>query len=704
MLALLEEIRATASEDGDYVGTRELERLRAEAPATGEPFDRLRRRMRLAELELRAGHAEASVAAWTLARELLADLPRPQPRLELSVLYGLALAHMRAGEDANCVARHGRGSCILPIRGDGVHVDQAGSRAAMALFREILARVDEGDPMHLCTEWLLSLAAMTVGEAPPVPSDGGGFLPTLLDPRVEFPHFEDVARRVGLATFDLSGGALVEDFDGDGLPDVVTSTWDPAGGLRFLRNDGRGGFEDQSETAGLAGMLGGLNLVQADYDGDGDVDLLVLRGAWLGERGRIPNSLLANDGSGRFTDVTLEAGLGEARAPTQAAAFGDYDLDGDLDLYVGNESTTQTLFPSQLFRNEGNGTFLDVAAEAGVTNMRFAKGVAWGDYDGDALPDLYVSNLRGWNRLFRNQGDGTFRDVAPELDVLGPFDSFSAWFWDFDNDGRLDLYVSSYPQGSVGAAHDSLRLFPTLASMLGRPSGTQPAALYRGEGKGFRDVAREVGLTTVALTMGANFGDLDNDGFLDFYLGTGYPSFDGLVPNLMYWNRGGRTFSDVTAAGGFGHLQKGHAVVFADLDGDGDQDVLEQLGGAYPGDAFADVLFENPGKGGHWLGVELEGVRSNRKGVGVVLSAEVVEGGVPRRIHRIAGATGSFGGNPLSVHVGLGSATTVRRLDLFWPASGLRQTFRDLAADGAVRITEGVDEVERIARRATPFR
>ena len=147
----------------------------------------------------------------------------------------------------------------------------------------------------------------------------------------------------------------------------------------------------------------GLNLLQADYDNDGDLDIYVLRGAWLGQAGRHPDSLLRNDGKARFRDATFDAGLGEAHYPTQTAAWADYDNDGDLDLYVGNE-----VFPCRLFRNNGDGSFTDVAEFAGVTNDDVAKAVVWGDYDGDRYPDLYVSNFGGPNRLYHNNGDGTF--------------------------------------------------------------------------------------------------------------------------------------------------------------------------------------------------------------------------------------------------------------------------------------------------------
>ena len=202
-------------------------------------------------------------------------------------------------------------------------------------------------------------------------------------------------------------------------------------------------------------MYGGLNLIPGDYDNDGDLDILVLRGAWVGKAGQHPNSLLRNDGQGRFEDVTFEAGLGEVHYPTQTAAWADYDNDGDLDLYVGNETSPEFTSPCQLFCNNGDGTFTDIAARAGVTQGGYAKGVAWGDYDGDRFPDLYVSNLLGPNRLYRNNRNGTFTNLASQLSVTQPLRSFPVWFWDFDNDGTLDLFVASYtgPAGHVAAYH-----------------------------------------------------------------------------------------------------------------------------------------------------------------------------------------------------------------------------------------------------------
>jgi hypothetical protein len=301
---------------------------------------------------------------------------------------------------------------------------------------------------------------------------------------------------------------------------------------------------------------------------------------------------------------------------------------------------------------------------------------------------LYVSNLRGPNRLYHNNQDGTFNDVAPRAGVSKPHDSFPVWFWDFDNDGALDLYVSTY----------AVAMGPFVRSVLGLPHQSELSSLYKGDGKGgFTDVAKQQRLTHVTLAMGANFGDLDNDGFLDFYLGTGYPNYEALMPNKMFRNRGGVGFSDVTTAGGFGHLQKGHGIAFADLDDDGDQDVFEQMGGAYPGDAFGNALYENPGFGNHWIKLRLVGTRSNRSAIGARIRIDVSEGGKRRSIYRHVNSGGSFGANPLRQHIGLGRATTIDALEVFWPTTNTTQAFRNVAADQFLRITEGRDEYERLS-------
>ncbi len=702
MLELLEEVRVKTPRQNAYLGRAQLEKLeeaRAALPFEAPQKTRAKLDYDIGIQLLRLGRNDEALASLERSHERLAPLPHENwPPFAERLYYDLGIACLRKGETDNCVAHHTARSCLLPIEGDGVHVDQEGSRAAMRWLKKSMRASPEDGEVYLCSRWLLNIAAMTVGEYPDGLAEDERIPPAVFAPEAEFPRFPDAAPELGLNFFDLAGGAVLEDLDNDGLLDVFQSSWDTATALRFHRNNGDGSFSDRSRQANLEGLFGGLNLLQADADDDGWIDVLVLRGAWLfGPRGQIPKSLLQNRG-GTFLDVTIRAGLNEEFYPSQAAGFADHDLDGDLDLYIGSEASMDSPFPGLLFQNQGDGTFVDVASRAGVENLRFCKGVTWGDYDADRRPDLYLSNLDGKNRLYRNKGDGTFEDVAEKLGVTRPAMSFPTWFWDFDNDGALDLYVASY---NLVDPQASLRLASVAASYLGLPFEAELACLYRGDGRGgFTEVAEGCNIRRLTMPMGSNFGDLDNDGFLDFYLGTGYPAYDGLIPNVMYWNRGGKKFLDVSAAGGFGHLQKGHGVAFGDLDQDGDQDVFEQMGGAYPGDAFADVLYRNPGFGNHWLEVELTGVTSNRSAIGTRIRADFDDGGTKRSLFRWVSSGGSFGCNPLAQHLGLGQAATAS-LEIYWPASDTTQRFQDVPVDVRLEITEGSDELRVVEKQ--PF-
>jgi hypothetical protein len=239
------------------------------------------------------------------------------------------------------------------------------------------------------------------------------------------------------------------------------------------------------------------------------------------------------------------------------------------------------------------------------------------------------------NVLYRNDGpkdpkqgprsDWKFSDVSVLAGVTEPIRSFPTWFWDFDNDGWLDIFVAGYFINNVG---------DVAADYLGLPHTAERARLYRNNRDGtFTDVTRAVGLFKVLHAMGSNFGDLDNDGWLDFYLGTGDPDLGTLIPNRMFRNAEGKLFQDVTTSGGFGHLQKGHGVSFADFDNDGDQDVHEDMGGAFAGDLARNVLYENPGNQNHWIKLKLEGTKSNRAAIGARIKLTARRSTESREIH-----------------------------------------------------------------------
>jgi hypothetical protein len=354
-------------------------------------------------------------------------------------------------------------------------------------------------------------------------------------------------------------------------------------------------------------------------------------------------------------------------------------------LFGGNEDPR-----AQLVLTRQYGPFEDVAHAAGLDRMAFSKSVTAGDYDNDGWPDLYVSNQGGGNFLHHNNRDGTFTEVARAAGVTGPGQGFPAWFFDYDNDGWPDLFASSY----YASLDENVRTY------LGLPHNAPTLKLYRNLGEGrFRDATAEAGLDKVFMPMGANFGDIDNDGFLDIYLGTGNPSYASLVPSVLLWNRDGTRFVDITSGSGTGDLHKGHGVAFADLDRDGNDEIFFQDGGAVPGDAHAPRIFHNPGQGNDWINLRLVGTRTNRGAIGARIEVTVLDRhDVRRKIHRMVGSGGSFGASPLEQHIGLGASARRVDVDVWWPTSNTRQHFDDVGKNQALEITELGRTVTRLQR------
>jgi hypothetical protein len=586
-----------------------------------------------------------------------------------SVIYYQGVTAMRRGENENCIMCRGESSCIIPIAPAAVHTNPAGSRLAIKHFTEYLDQY----PDDLEVRWLLNLAHMTLGEYPAKVEPRFRLdLDRYFHSEFDIGRFRDIGHLVGVNRFNQSGGAIMEDFDNDGLLDLAVTSNDAKLAMVFYHNKGDGTFEDRSVAAGVTDQLGGLVCYQADYDNDGFMDILILRGAWL--RYPVRPTLLRNNHAGGFTDVTRQTGLLTA-VNSNAGAWGDYDKDGWLDLFIGCEKQ-----PNRLYHNKRDGTFEEVAGLAGVQGdpNRFCKGCTWIDIDNDDYPDLFLNHLNGSGQLFHNNRDGRFTDETSAQNIDGPTVGFSCWAWDYDNDGWIDLFATSYLR-TVG---------DVVKGLMGRASTEQSNSLFRNlGGRGFEDVTERTGLNLFFMTMGSNFADFDNDGWLDMYLATGAPSLSSLVPNRMFKNVNGQRFSEITVSSGTGHLQKGHAVACGDWDRDGDVDLFVEMGGAVDGDRYHNILFQNPGQQNNWVTLKLVGQKTNRAAIGARIKVVTV-GQQPLTVYRHVSSGSSFGANTLQQTIGLGKADRVARLEIHWPVSGTTQVFSDIGVNQAIEVTE----------------
>jgi hypothetical protein len=620
----------------------------------------------------------AETRSWVEGQDALAELGL------YTVIFFQGVTALRRGETENCVLCRGESSCIIPIAPAAVHTNPAGSRLAIRHFTEYLGQF----PDDLGVRWLLNVAYMTLGEHPHE-VDPRYLIPLdhFLKSEFDIGKFRDIGHQVGVDRFNLAGGAVLEDFDNDGRLDLAVTAFDPAAPMGYYRNAGDGTFEDRTKPAKLNEQLGGKYLVQTDYNNDGWMDLFVSRGAWF--LLMMPQTLLKNNGDGTFTDVTRTAGL-LGPVNSTSSRWADYDNDGRLDVLLVCERPA-----NRLYRNRGDGTFEEVTVKAGLRQdqpIAFAKGADWIDYDNDDYPDLFVNNLQGDARLYHNNRDGTFTDGTGAMGIDGPRKGFPCWAWDYDNDGWLDLFATCYDYTIADVAK----------GLMGQTHGRLSNRLFHNaSGKRFENRTKDAGLDLVFATMGSNFGDFDNDGFLDFYLGTGDPDLSTLVPNRMFKNVGGRRFAEITASSGTGHLQKGHGVSCGDWDRDGDVDIFIEMGGAVPGDRYHNILFQNPGQGNHWLTVKLVGQKTNRAAIGARIKV-VTAGPAPLTIHRHVSSGSSWGANPLEQHIGLAKAQKVAVLEVHWPTSGTTQIFRDIAADQAIEVTEFAKDYRKLDWKPIP--
>jgi hypothetical protein len=560
-----------------------------------------------------------------------------------------------------------------------------------------------------------------------------------------YPPFLTEKLRFGMIRYGPAG-ITAADYDGDGfydlfIPDGVDS--------KLFRNAKNGTFEDVTARAGLAGLDGVSVALFADYDNDGHKDFFVSRTFQ-------PNQLFHNNGDGTFTDVTRQSHIG-ADSCTTVASWGDFDNDGFLDLYVGRYLDPRKDIPTtfyarnglgnQLYRNNGDGTFTNVTESAGVSDPGLCLGTVWGDYDDDGYLDLYVVNDFGRKTLYHNNRNGTFTDVTVKTNTLAYGAGMSASMGDYDNDGRLDIYVAN-----IRSEHAWYAEWPTVGRYMincwkqgvwrtdmplymevFRQSGfgfvqvfQQMASgntLLRNKGDGtFDDVTWAAGANPPGWFWGSGFADFDNDGWQDIYSANGWvyndrgteieldflnnvvskqdvyksglffdpkhfgrTSWHGWERNRHLRNNGDGTFSEIGRGAGTDLILNSRGIAVADFWNRGVQDIAV----AASTDRHA-LLRNEVGTARNWLAVEAVGTKSNRDGVGARITIRA-EGKLQTREVALGDGYGSQ--NTLRQYFGLASAAGVDELSVRWPRSGIVQTFKNVSANQIVQVVEGNDNL-----------
>ncbi len=611
-----------------------------------------------------------------------------------NLYFIVGMAYMRLGEIENCVQNHNHQSCFIPIKGDGVHQLPTGSQKAIIQFETLLKEF----PEDLEAKYLLNIAYMTIGGYPQDVPEAWRIDPSWYQNKVNVKPFTDLAPQLGLNYNGRAGGIVMDDFNNDGWLDLIMTSWNYLDPTLFYVNNGDGTFTDKSEESGLISHLGSLNINQTDFNNDGFLDLYIMRGAWYIAQGDIPNTLLMNTGKGTFKDVTIKAGLTH-HAPTQASAWADFNLDGWLDLIVANESYGDYKRGIDLYINQQDGTFEHASTQYGLTQNEFFKGIVAVDVNNDKYPDIYVTSLTNGNQLFINQGfvgKQSFIPVGDQSNVRAPKLSFPCWNFDYDNDGNEDLFVS-------GFSNDASPGIIWMQDHLLKNNSEYLPKLYHNKGNlQFEEVGSTSGINEVAFTMGCNFGDINTDGYLDFYLATGNPLYQSLVPNKMYLNIEGKRFEDVSYSGNFANIQKGHGVSFGDWNHDGDEDMYVVIGGAYDGDNFYNCLFDNPNEHNNdWLVLKLEGSEANKAAIGARVEISVQEGGKERKIYRTVTSGSSFGANSLALEVGVRKANKINSVTIQWPCKDCPdQVFTGLDINSAYKLLQGASSPEKLVYEA----
>ncbi|MHC4103382.1 MAG: CRTAC1 family protein [Planctomycetota bacterium] len=499
----------------------------------------------------------------------------------------------------------------------------------------------------------------------------------------------------------VTAGLALFDYDNDGDVDIYFLSGMPLKGTKYkvqpknelYRNEGNWKFTNVTKEARVGDTGYGLGVAVGDYDNDGDPDIYV--------NNHGPNTLYRNNGNGTFTDVTKKAGVANGSYTGAGACFLDMDKDGDLDLYVSSylqfsydthRTGTADGFPvyvgpnyfpaapDVLYRNNGDGTFTDVSKNSGIAeHLSWGMGTVCGDYDNDGDTDIFVANDGEGNFLFENDGTGKFEEVGlmtgVAYDIHGDEQgSMGANCGDFNNDGLLDFYVTSY-QGQLATLYKNLgdNIFDDITRLAGAGEGTVPN-----------------------VTWGAGLADFDNDGDRDIFIACGHlldniERFDDrstyFETNVLLMNTGDGKFANVSDKSGDGMKVKlsSRGAGLDDLDNDGDIDVVILNSRREP-----TILRNDSPSKGHWLQVRLRGVKTNRDGIGAHVKVVAGDLMLLDEVHSGRGYQSHFG---MRLHFGLGSRDRIDRIEVRWIGGGI-DVFEDIAVDQLLTLTEGSSKTE----------
>jgi len=521
----------------------------------------------------------------------------------------------------------------------------------------------------------------------------------------------------------IGTGVAIGDYDGDGRPDIFVVSKTES--CRLFRNLGGWRFEDVTERAGVgdkgeAPLIWKQGAAFVDVNNDGRLDIYVCRFA-------APNLLYINQGDGTFREEAAARGLAVTDASVMAA-FCDYDRDGWLDVFILTNMLDAAAHPggqrSHLFHNNGDGTFTDVTARAGISGEGQGHSATWWDYDNDGWPDLYVANdFSPPDKLYHNNRDGTFTDVIDRVVPHTPFSSMGADLGDVNNDGLIDflaadMAATTHEKDQRGMAHMRSQNTDPPESSTAAPQ-YQRSALYLNTGTGrCQEAAFLAGIEATDWTWSPRFEDLDNDGRLDLFVPNGMHReahnadlmwrmmlaetgaekirIERVSPvlvesNLAFRNLGDLRFENVSAAWGLDEKGVSFGAALGDLDGDGDLDLV------YSNYRKGMTVLRNDSDSGHRVIFALRGTRSNRFGVGATVRIETASG---VQVRQLVLARGVLSSSEPILHFGLGEETRLARVTVLWP-SGQRQEFSDLGVDRKYVVTEPGGPVAVAASPAT---